>query len=294
MKKIKYVKALIAVLALANLAALFLFQYRLPAFSQKEPVSESHAPETDSQSETEASGYTICFDEEPLVYDGASKLNLLEGVSLVSADGQPASDKIFAHIVTGDSINLKRIEYSADTDEGSVSASRELKLENYSGPSITLPQDFTEIDESRLDSVLDFLSDDDSFLAEDGYGNDITDAVSVTYTADANDPSRIHYTFTVTNLFNDTVSAQADVTLGHSGPFIILTQSRVTIERGDAFEPLAYVKNAADADGSSLFHQISIDGSVDTNTPGTYTLKYTVMNLNNEISLPKELIVTVK
>lgn len=288
-------KFLITILALANLAALFLFEYKLPDFFHfKNSEEDQEVPVTISVSEVNSSDYTIVFNSDLLIFDGTSELDLLEGVSLISPDGQPADNEIFAHITTGASLDQKIVEYSADTESGSVCASRGLRLENYSGPSITLPGTLPEIDESQTNSIIDYMPDDGSFFANDGYGNDITRAVSVSHAYDEDNPTLIHYTFTVTNLFNDTVSVQADVSLGAAGPFITLKESEVTIARGSSFQPLVYVENAADADGNSLFDRINIEGTVDSNTPGTYILIFSVTTADGKSSPSKELKITVE
>lgn len=296
-KIFKVLKTAIVILSLGNLAALFLFQYELPQFFQlkkEEPEqTEDITPDVPEDS-AEDIQYSIQLDTETLTYDGSTELNLLDGVSLVSSEGEVSDIDIFAHIKTGDSLSTKIIEYSADTEKGQITASRTLELSNYNGPSITLPESLPQLEEDELDSMLSSISDYEDFYADDGYGNDITSAVSVSYTRDEDDPNRICYTFTVTNTFNDTVSEEAYLTISGSRPVITLKQSTVTISVGSTFNALNYVENAVDVDGSSLFHRIHIVGSVDADTVGTYTLTYSVTTTEGNSSLPKELTVIVE
>lgn len=292
----KVLKIAIVILSLGNLAALFLFQYELPQFfhSKAEPEQiEEVTPDVPEES-TEDVQYSIQLDTETLTYDGSTDLNLLDGVSLVSSEGAVSGIDIFAHIKTGDSLSSKIIEYSADTEAGRVTASRTLALSNYNGPSITLPESLPQLDEEELDSMLGSLSEYEDFYADDGYGNDITSAVSVSYTRDNSDPSRVCYTFKVTNSFNDSVSAEAYLTITGSRPVITLKESTVRISVHSSFNGLNYVENAVDADGSSMFHRIHITGKVDTDTPGTYTLTYSVTTSDGVSSIPKELTVIVE
>ena len=217
-------------------------------------------------------------------------LDLLSGVTLVSSDGQTSDAEIYAQIMSGDSLSRKTIEYSADTENGQVTASRGLELSAYAGPSISLPEELPDLEESQIDSVLSLLS---GLYADDGYGNDITDSVTASYTM-GDDGMTLHYTFSVTNLFNDTATAAADLSLTATKPVITLTDTAVTIPAGSSFEPLAYVDSAVDVDGSSLSHRIYIRGSVDTETPGIYTLTYTATSEDGVASDPRELTVTVQ
>ncbi|MDI9241571.1 immunoglobulin-like domain-containing protein [Fusibacillus kribbianus] len=286
-------KIIVSLLAVINLIALFLLNYQIPGFlpfSQKD--SEKTAVVSVSGSNSSKSGYTIRFDTDTLSYDGTTKLDLLKGVSLVSPDGKTSDIKIFARILAGDSLSRKTVEYSADTADGQITATRSLNLSGYSGPSITLPDTLPSITEEQLDSVLNTMTD---IYADDGYGNDITDSVQASYTlASDGTGGNVHYKFSVTNAFNDSALVEADLSLGAAKPVLTLLKTSVTIEAGDDFNPLRYVDSAVDTDGSSLSQRIRISGTVDTETPGTYDLTYTASSPSGEVSDPKKLTVIVE
>lgn len=293
----KIFKIAIVVLAFGNLAALFLFQYELPdllLFKKETAQSEENPPTEPEEEVSEDIQYSIQLDTDTLTYDGTTELNLLEGVSLVSSDGTVSDNTIFAHIKTGNSLSKKVIEYSADTPDGQITTSRSLELNNYNGPSISLPDPLPQLEEDELDSMLSSISGYEDFYADDGYGNDITDAVSVSYTMDDNEPSQVLYTFTVTNTFNDSISVEAYLTLSDTRPVIILTENTVTIPIHSSFNGLNYVESARDIDGSSLFDRIHIVGDVDVDTAGTYVLTYSITTRDGVASLPKELTVIVE
>ena len=135
----KVMKIILTIIALLNLAALFLFHYELPGFlsaAGNEPSDEARET-TAPAAGASASGYSFQFDTDPLVYDGQTGLDLLSGVTLVSSDGQTSDAEIYAQIMSGDSLSRKTIEYSADTENGQVTASRGLELSAYAGPSIS-------------------------------------------------------------------------------------------------------------------------------------------------------------
>lgn len=286
-------KLFVVVLAAGNLIALFLFDYKLPDFL-KFPKEEASQESASSEQYDTDSGYSIQVDSDPLTYDGTAPLDLMSGVSLVSPDGSSSDGEIFAHIKTGDSVSQKIIEYTADTDSGQITASRTLELLNYNGPSIRLPDPLPQVEDEQLDSILTLMPSDETFYADDGYGNDITKAVTASYTVDENDASIVHYIFTVTNSYNDTVSSAADLSLTRTKPVIALKESAVTIPLNSGFDALSYVSVAEDVDGSSLFTRIQIQGQVNTAEAGEYILTYFVTSQSGESSAPKELKVTVQ
>ena len=288
-----HIKVIICILALVNLAALFIFHYGLPPFlAGNNDTSGTISAEATSTAED--AGYAFTFESDTLTYDGNSELNLLEGITLTGPDGTIPDTEIYARISTGDSISEKVVEYSADTDAGQLTASRRLKLMNYRGPSITLPDPLPEVEETMLDSVLTAMPDDGTFLADDGYGNDITSSVTFSYTRNESFPGKVHYIFTVTNMFNDSVSAEADFTIADPRPVVTLTENAVTIKKNSGFSPEAYIASAVDTDGSSLLQSVTIEGQVDIRHPGTYTLVYTATGADGRSSLPQRLSVTVE
>lgn len=291
---LKILKLVVVVFAVINLAVLFLFDYRLPGRSGSDKSTAAPAQEVSvTRAETD-SGYTIQIDSDTLTYDGSGPLNLLDGVSLVDSDGKASGNDIFAHIKTGDSLSEKIIEYTADTADGRVTATRALTLENYTGPSIQLPDRLPQIEDGQLGDILNYMPSDGSFFADDGFGNDITSAVSASYTTDTNDANIIHYVFTVTNSYNDTTSVSADLSLNPSKPLLTLTEEELTIELHSSFSPLKYVASAQDVDGTPLSNRIQIQGEVDTDTAGQYVLTYFVTSPSGESSAKKELKVTVR
>ncbi len=93
---------------------------------------------------------------------------------------------------------------------------------------------------------------------------------------------------------DDSGSSSSDDEEDEDGPVIRLSTDEVTISAGSSFNALEYVTTAQDADGSDLFGNISIDGSVDTDTPGTYTLRFFVTNSAGEFSRVKTMTVYVE
>lgn len=206
-KNSSILKVLISILAIGNLTVIFFLScfYSVPEQESIQTVS--------AEKQDEIPDYSICLDTDTLTYDGTGDLDLMSGVCLLSPEGPVSGSKIFVSIQTGASLMKKEIRYSADTKDGRVYASRTLNLENYSGPLLRIPTSFPEMEESELDNILSIMPGDGSFYADDGYGHDITNSVTVRYIRDEDHPYIVHCTFTVTNMFNDSVSEKADIYL---------------------------------------------------------------------------------
>lgn len=290
----KIIKIIVVIFAIGNFAAIFLYEYKLSDLSVPAKSVIAETSEVSVTEEETSSAYTLQMDSDTLTYDGSGQLNLLDGVSLVDADGNTSDSNIFAHIKTGDSFSKKIVEYTADTEDGQVTASRNLVLENYKGPSIQLPDSLPQIEDGQLDDILSYMPSDGSFYADDGYDNDITSAVTASYTTDETDSSIIHYVFSVTNSYNDTTSAAADLTLSPTKPVLTLKETEATIDLHSSFSPLRYVASAKDVDGTSLDSRIQIEGEVNTDEVGEYVLIYFVTSPSGEVSAKKELTVTVR
>ncbi|MGN0299326.1 MAG: immunoglobulin-like domain-containing protein [Lachnospiraceae bacterium] len=321
-KLFSFLKVVIALAAVLNLLALFLFpdilSERISAFSLSSPSETSSTEETsestissdestasekssvaDSEDistedmTTQVSQYSIVIEKQALTYDGVGELNLLDGVYLSSSDGTIPNSTIFASIRTGDTLSKKIVDYSADTDQGQIHASCDLLLENYNGPSLQLPETFPTLDASQLDTLLASITASGSLRADDGYGNDITHAVTAAYNIDESNPAVAHYIFTVVNQFNDSFSATADVDLIQR-PILTLTTDHAVVAQHSNFRPFSYIANAVDVDGTSLMEHVAIQGSVDTSVPGEYILTYTIYAPSGNLSAPKTLTVTVQ
>ncbi len=280
----------VAVLAIANLVFLFLLPSSPAGRASAAPAAAQDAAAPSE--ETAPGDYTLSFDSDPLVYDGTGTLDLLDGVSLTGPEGALSTQSIFVQITAGETLAQKWVEYSAGTDGGQVTAVRGLELTGYAGPTLAVPEDLSELEDSELDGLLESLIEAGELSADDGFGNDITPAVTASYTRAEEDPYTARFVFTVTNQFGDTATAALDVSVTPR-PILTLTVSEVTVERGASFNPLSYVAEAVDTDGSSLMRYIIIEGEVDTGAAGEYVLTYQARSPGGLSSNPVELRVTV-
>ena len=81
-----------------------------------------------------------------------------------------------------------------------------------------------------------------------------------------------------------------------SKPVLKLKQKKVEIKVGDAFDAVSRVSEITDDtdDRSALFRQIEVHGDYSTDEPGTYTLTYTAMDSDGNVSAPVTLELVVK
>ena len=81
-----------------------------------------------------------------------------------------------------------------------------------------------------------------------------------------------------------------------SKPVLKLKQKKIEIKVGDAFDAVSQVSELTDDtdDRSALFRQIEVHGDYSTDEPGTYTLTYTAMDSDGNVSAPVTLELVVK
>lgn len=89
---------------------------------------------------------------------------------------------------------------------------------------------------------------------------------------------------------------QTSVSADPSKPVLKLKQKKVEIKVGDAFDAVSQVSEITDDtdDRSALFRQIEVHGDYSTDEPGTYTLTYTAMDSDGNVSAPVTLELVVK
>lgn len=81
-----------------------------------------------------------------------------------------------------------------------------------------------------------------------------------------------------------------------SKPVLKLKQKKIEIKVGDAFDAVSQVSEITDDtdDRSALFRQIEVYGDYSTDQAGTYTLTYTAMDSDGNVSAPVTLELVVK
>ena len=232
---------LVAVLAVANLIALFVFHYGLPA--------ETRAVRAAQAAARERAAYVPASSEKEEAESGA------EETEVASSAAETA----------------------------------------YAEPSITLDSELPSVTTDDLYSIVQVLADLGKLSADDGYGNDLTDAVRADCIPEEGEDSSYSVVFSVINDLGDSAEASAvlEVTPGNL-PVLLLTEDRTILSVGDEFNYLTYIRAARDVDGASLSDRIRLDGSVDTAEAGEYTLTYSVKSKATDGVAEAVLVVTVQ
>ena len=248
------------------------------------------------------------FDPETLTYDGEEDLDLLEGVTftdLTDPDaagessesgsgkgaakrGQELRDIVFVRISAGTTLYRKNITYTAQLSNGeTASAVRPLRLEGYSRPKITMPGDdkLPQLTRDTMDSIQNEVMDTKGFSADDGFGNDARDHIEVYYETDRLDSSLIHYTYELTNPFNDRAVTSLDMELPSGAARIILSAASVTITQEDPFNAMDFIARAVNADGSDGRYNVKVSGKVDQSTPGSNTVSFDLDDAHMELTV---------
>ena len=248
------------------------------------------------------------FDPEMLTYDGEGDLDLLYGVTFTditdsdvvsrstesgseeSAEkrGQELRDIVFVRISAGNALYRKNIIYTAQLRNGeTASAVRPLWLEGYSRPTITMPDDekLPQLTRETMDSIQNEVMEIKGFKADDGFGNDAREHIEVFYETDRLDSSLIHYTFELTNLFNDKAYTSLDMALPSDEARIILSMPSVTITQEEPFNAMDFIVRAVNSDGSDGRYNIKISGKVDQSKPGSNTISYDLEDAHLELTV---------
>ena len=75
---------------------------------------------------------------------------------------------------------------------------------------------------------------------------------------------------------------------------IITAPATVTIKKGSTFDPLADITATDADDGTITLTAANVAGTIDVNTPGIYSITYTVIDSDGAISGPVTTIVTIE
>ncbi len=311
-------KIIIGAAAVANLAALFLFEYdlpvswKLPAFPfgnfretevTVERTTEGDQPQEEDEGDqqgtgTEAAGSSMRIEvpSSPINYNGSGELDLMTGVYVLNADGTAATGvQVTTDISEGTSRREKTITYSAETPAGDVlTATRNLYLgSRYTGPSINILKALPYCLEGEAEAYAQKLVEGEYISAENGFNEDISDRVTSTLKSYNAGREEATITLSVTNEFKDSTSTEVSISMNATGVILKLTDDHVTIHVGDYFSSWNYLKECHDAEGNDLTERVQRDGEVDVNTPGEYTCEVYCCDENGVMSKRQTLVVTV-
>lgn len=258
-----WLKILISVICVAAVAVIMMRGDETPEYA-----------EAGSAGAAEAAVDGFEFNPEELTYDGNGDLDLLKGVSLPGFTRQELKELTFVSIETAGALSKKRVEYTAEKDGVRYRSLRYLYLSGYTGPKIIMPQHIPDVKENMIERFGSLLKGEEDFKVDDGFGNDVSAHMKVEAERSTIDSSLVHYTVSIENVFGDRDRVIQDVVLSGEIPVIVLTTPEVRIGIRQEFDPRDYIARAEMADHSSAVDAVLIDGIVNTNEAGEYTLTY--------------------
>ena len=268
-KKSSILHIVIAAAATLNLVAVLFFGYGLSARTSSVLAAERAA--------SERAASDLAQDPESAV----------PGPEETAGAGSPEDDPAPESAAEGYESSSAGQPSSAEEDTA--------QDESYEGPSITLADTLPSLRLSELPDCVRILRDLALLSADDGYGNDISQNVTASFTAADDSLSSFALTFTVTNRRGDTAAASAQIGILETDvPYLELTEENTVLHTGDTFRFMLYVRIARDTDGGRLFDNIELDGTVDTGAAGTYSLIYTVTSRVTGARVSRTLTVTVE
>ena len=145
----------------------------------------------------------------------------------------------------------------------------------------------------KIQSPVITINEGEAFILENYVElTDVPDAQAKMTTDEFNlEPGEHTITVTATNKFGNTATALLSVIV-NAKPQLFLSQDTLEIEKGGTFTPTDYA-SATDKEDGDITKSITVDNPVDTQTPGTYEVIYTVEDTKGATT-HATLVVTVK
>lgn len=226
----------------------------------------------------------ITMDQDELTLSVSdSESALLQGVTATDAQDGDVTDSLVVESVRGVVADQRfTVTYAAFDSDGNVTkAQRTVRYSDYVSPRFSLTGSLL----FRTGSSLDIFS---VLKAEDVVDGDLTDRIKATMTSGGQQISAAgDYTveFRVTNSLGDTSYLEAPIRVvaaESNSATVTLSEYLVYASKGDKIEPKEYLdrlnagKEIISLGRSDSDVSIDVDSNVDTDTPGTYWVDYTV------------------
>ncbi|MBR3241557.1 MAG: hypothetical protein IKF90_02500 [Parasporobacterium sp.] len=300
MKKNKHrlLHLLIAAIAIVNLGFLFVFQYGL---SNATPAVQA----------------AVRASEERAAYDKATgfdtRVSASENGALIVTNGEAGEDtedsflEAAAEVSDTSAASAAEVSMIPEEDDEEESTEKEKAGERESlssstekeqekgEPSLTLDDSsLPQISYKDLPKLATILTDLDMLSAEDAFGNDLSDNITVQYEATESDSLEFNVTFSVDVPGGKPLTEERKITVTSDQPILELTKDKVTVALNSDFDYTKYIKIARDVNGTRLGDYVSLSGSVDPYNAGTYELTYSLTSWVNSETVQKKLTVVVE
>ena len=170
--------------------------------------------------------------------------------------------------------NTAKITYIVfDSRDNLATLTRRVQYTDYSLPRFSVTQPLIYYNYENI-ALLDRLS------VQDVIDGDITDMVRVSPLATTSEADTYLITCQVTNSMGDTASQilpviQLSGSSSLSRPQVLLKDYLIYLQAGASFNAKSYLSSVKTAEGNGSLADVTISGTVDTDTPGTYMVRYT-------------------
>lgn len=226
----------------------------------------------------------ITADPEALTYDGKGNLDFMSGIKATDSKGKDVTELVTASVDSSNSLTEKNIIYSINhADYDFTSYKRTLKLTNYKGPTINVEGALPDVDSSDTSKYISSLVEKGILVADDGFGHNISEGIFSDDLKALTTAGQQKISFSVQNFLNDRkdIVIQVNVTGDVQKTPITLTTKSVSIPVNSVFDPLAYLESAYDENYGDLSSYLKVTNTVDTSTPGQYTVTYYIDGLRD-------------
>lgn len=237
--------------------------------------------------------YEISFDTDKLEYNGDT--NFMDGVTAIDENGVDISADITVSCKPTSNISVKELTYSVNKAGYELkSYTRKLVINgDYTGPTISISNEEIEIPLDEIASISAFISKSGIVDTDDGFGHRCS--VSAEFNSEVTDIGDYVITITAENILGDTKSIKTSATVTDPNKSIIkLTTSAVSLNVGDTFNPEEYIKSAIHDELGDISSAVVCTSTVDTSTPGQYTVIYSFGNIDDLKNEKATLTVTIK
>lgn len=176
-------------------------------------------------------------------------------------------------------VGTYEIRYSAQHEGITGSAVRTVRVVDTVKPEISL------LGDAAVTLPVGTAFEEPGCTASDNYSGDLTAHVAVSGTLDAAVPGTYTLTYTATDASGNSAQVRRTVTyVDVTAPVICLVgDSEIAIEPGSTYTELGYTA-IDDCDGD-VTAAITVSGTVDGNTPGAYTLTYSVTDAGGNTAM---------
>lgn len=224
----------------------------------------------------------------------SDEAELYEGITAWDDKDGDITDKVFVEEIS----NFIRqgvcnITYAVvDSDNHVAKLTRKLTYSDYESPRFTVNSALVFI-QGQTFSMLDYIG------ATDSVDGDISDKVKlVSSTIDTTEEGTYEITVQATNSFGDVISETLPVKVVSSKKMSVTIELSTYIiyaESGDSIDPDNYIESVTGYYGEKIdADDVEIDSSVDLNTPGVYTIEYSVKDENDNKGLTNLIVVVME